>query len=96
MIWNRKDSRPIYNAIVWQCQRTKKICEKLIKLNLKEKIHNKTGLVIDSYFSPTKIKWLLDNCKEGNQKAQNGDLAFGTIDSWLLWKLTDGKMHATD
>ena len=59
-------------------------------------LNKRTGLVIDSYFSGTKIKWLLDNCNEGNQKAQNGDLAFGTIDCWLLWKLTDGKIHATD
>ena len=96
LIWNRKNSRPIHNAIVWQCRRTKYICEKLKKINLEKEFYKRTGLMIDSYFSGTKIKWLLDNYNEGHKKAQNGDLIFGTIDSWLLWKLTGGKKHATD
>ena len=96
LIWNRKDSKPIHNAIVWQCRRTKYICEELKKIKLEKEFYKRTGLMIDSYFSATKIKWLLDNYNEGQRKAQNGDLAFGTIDSWLLWKLTGGKKHATD
>ena len=96
IIWDKHKNQPIYNAIVWQCQRTKSICDKLKKLNYEKLIFNKTGLVIDSYFSATKIKWLLDNCKNAYKKAREGKLAFGTIDTWLLWKLTSGEIHATD
>lgn len=94
VLWNRKTSKPVYHAIVWQCRRTASICDQLRKY---EKIFKrKTGLVLDAYFSGTKIKWLLDNVLQLRQRAQKGDIAFGTIDSWLIWKLTGGKSHATD
>ena len=96
LIWNRDIGQPIHNAIVWQCQRTQAICQKLKDMGHETKFKQKTGLVINSYFSGTKIKWLLDNCEGALKKAENGNLAFGTIDSWLLWKLTGGKVHATD
>jgi len=96
IIWDRKTSKPIYNAIVWQCRRTQKICQKLKDAGYEDLFCNKTGLVIDSYFSGTKIKWLLDNVNGSRENAESGNLAFGTIDSWLLWKLTNGSVHATD
>lgn len=96
IIWNRKTGEPIYNAIVWQDKRTASICEELKSSGLSDYVKQNTGLVIDSYFSGTKIKWILDNVKGARQLAQNGELAFGTVDSWLIWKLTNGKIHATD
>ncbi len=96
VFWDRKSGKPIHRAIVWQCRRTASLCEKLKKQGLEKMIRKKTGLVIDAYFSGTKIKWLLDNLSGIRKKAQRGDLAFGTIDSWLLWNLTGGKVHATD
>ena len=96
LIWNRNSSKPIYHAIVWQCRRTEPICKKLKEMGHEKQFIKKTGLVVDSYFSGTKIKWLLDNIEGAAEKAENGSLAFGTIDSWLLWKLTGGKVHATD
>ena len=96
IIWNKKTGKAIYNAIVWQCRRTQDICQDLSNSGYGDIIKQKTGLVIDSYFSGTKIKWLLDNVKGARTSAQMGNLAFGTIDSWLLWKLTGGKIHATD
>ncbi len=96
VIWDKESGKPIYNAIVWQDKRTSNICDNLKDRGLEEKIKNKTGLVIDSYFSATKIKWILDNVEGAREKAKNGELIFGTIDSWLIWKLTAGKLHITD
>ncbi|HTH56143.1 MAG TPA: glycerol kinase GlpK [Cyclobacteriaceae bacterium] len=96
VIWNRKTGEPIYNAIVWQDKRTADTCEELKARGLSDYVRQNTGLVIDSYFSGTKIKWLLDHVKEARPMADRGELAFGTIDSWLMWKLTSGKVHATD
>ena len=96
IVWDRKTSQPIYNAIVWQDKRTSDYCNQLKKEGLEQTIKEKTGLVIDSYFSATKIKWILDNVDGARAKANNGDLCFGTVDSWLLCKLTSGALHATD
>lgn len=96
VVWDRKTSQPIYNAIVWQDRRTAGYCDELKKDGSSKTIKEKTGLVTDAYFSATKVKWILDNVPGAKAKAQNGDLCFGTIDSWLLWKLTNGKVHATD
>ncbi len=96
VIWDKNTEKPIYNAIVWQDKRTASICEELINKDLQEYIQNTTGLIIDSYFSGTKIKWILDNVEGARGKAENGELLFGTIDTWLLWNLTKGKVHATD
>ena len=96
LIWNRKTGKPIHHAIVWQCRRTEGICSKLKQAGYEELISEKTGLVLDSYFSGTKIKWLLDNVDGSRANAEKGELAFGTIDSWLLWKLTGGSIHSTD
>lgn len=90
VLWNRETGLPIYNAIVWQDRRTTDYCEKLIKDGWKDKIHEKTGLLIDAYFSATKIKWILDNIPEAKELASEGKLAFGTIDSWLIYKMTAG------
>ena len=96
LIWNRKTGKPIHHAIVWQCRRTQEICSKLKQSDYEDLISEKTGLVLDSYFSGTKIKWLLDNVDGSRANAEKGELAFGTIDSWLLWKLTGGSIHSTD
>ncbi len=96
VVWDRKTSQPICNAIVWQDRRTAGFCDELKKDGSSKTIKEKTGLVTDAYFSATKVKWILDNVPGAKAKAQNGDLCFGTIDSWLLWKLTNGKVHATD
>jgi glycerol kinase len=96
IIWDKKTGVPIHNAIVWQDRRTASICEDLKSKKLENYIRKTTGLVIDSYFSATKIKWLLDNVKNARKKAENSELIFGTIDTWLLWNLTGGKSHATD
>lgn len=96
IVWEKSTGRPIYNAIVWQDRRTAPICEDLKKMGLEEYVRENTGLVIDAYFSGTKIKWLLDNVEGARAKAAAGELLFGTVDSWLLWKLTGGKIHATD
>ena len=96
VIWDRKTGEPIYNAIVWQDKRTASICEELKLKGLTDYVRHNTGLVIDSYFSGTKIKWILDNVAGARQRAEKGELAFGTIDSWLIWKLTNGKSHVTD
>ncbi len=95
ILWN-KEGKPYYNAIVWQCRRTAPICEKLKKQGFEEKIRDKTGLVIDAYFSGTKIKWLLDNVKGLREKAKRKEVFFGTVDCFLLYKLTSGKSHKTD
>jgi len=96
VVWNKKTGAPIYNAIVWQDKRTASLCEELKAKGLADYVKENTGLVIDSYFSGTKIKWILDNVKEARPLAEKGDLAFGTVDSWLIWKLTSGKVHLTD
>jgi glycerol kinase len=96
VVWNRKTGLPIYNAIVWQDKRTAPLCEDLKKQGLAAYVRENTGLVIDSYFSATKIRWILDHVEGANEQALNGELAFGTIDSWLIWNLTNGKVHATD
>ncbi|MCX8491475.1 MAG: glycerol kinase GlpK [Cyclobacteriaceae bacterium] len=96
VIWDRKTGEPVYNAIVWQDKRTASTCEDLKSKGLTDYVRENTGLVIDSYFSGTKIKWILDNVDGARQKAGRGELAFGTIDTWLIWKLTNGKSHATD
>jgi glycerol kinase len=96
VVWERSMGQPIYNAIVWQDRRTAAFCDELKAANLNELIRLKTGLVIDAYFSASKLKWILDNVSGARKKAENGELAFGTIDSWLIWKLTGGEIHVTD
>jgi len=96
VVWDRTSSKPIYNAIVWQDRRTAGYCDQLKADGLAPLIQTKTGLVIDAYFSATKLKWILDNVSGAREKAVKGELAFGTIDCWLNWKLTNGKVHATD
>lgn len=96
VVWDKNTGKPIYNAIVWQDKRTADICEHLKKSGLEEHVRNTTGLVIDSYFSGTKVKWILDNVEGAKAKAENGDLSMGTIDSWLVWNMTNGKEHVTD
>jgi glycerol kinase len=96
VIWDKVTGRPIYNAIVWQCRRTATICDDLKSRGLEEYIKENTGLVIDAYFSGTKIKWILDNVEGARQKAEKGELLFGNIDTWLIWNLTRGKVHVTD
>lgn len=96
VVWNRRTGEPIYNAIVWQDRRTADYCAKLIKDGHLDMVQEKTGLLIDSYFSATKIKWILDNVKGARKLAERKELAFGTIDSWLIWNLTNGEKHVTD
>ncbi|SEM68275.1 MULTISPECIES: glycerol kinase GlpK [unclassified Candidatus Frackibacter] len=96
VVWDIETGKPIHNAIVWQDRRTAGICDELKEAGLEEKIRNKTGLVVDAYFSGTKIKWILDNVAGAREKAEKGQLLFGTIDSWLIWKLTGGEVHVTD
>ncbi|UKT65757.1 glycerol kinase GlpK [Pedobacter mucosus] len=96
VVWDRETGLPIYNAIVWQDRRTSNYCDDIKKQGLATKIQEKTGLIIDSYFSATKVKWILDHVDGAREKAEAGKLIFGTIDSWLIWKLTGGKNHITD
>jgi len=96
LLWDKKNGNPVYNAIVWQCRRTSPYCESLIADGHQDMIRAKTGLVIDAYFSATKIKWLFDNVEQVKDTAKRGDLLFGTIDSWILWNLTGGISHKTD
>ena len=96
VVWDRKTGRPIHKAIVWQDRRTAAYCDSLKDEGWREKIQQKTGLVIDAYFSGTKVKWILDHVDGARERAEKGELAFGTIDSWLIWKLTGGKLHITD
>lgn len=96
IIWDRKSGKPVANAIVWQDRRTADFCEQLKEQGQVDKIKNKTGLVIDAYFSGTKIKWILDNVKGVRAQAEQGELAFGTVETWLVWNLTKGKLHITD
>jgi glycerol kinase len=96
IVWNRKTGKPVYNAIVWQDRRTADFCDELKKDGLDNEILEKTGLIIDAYFSASKVKWILDNVPGARNKAENGELAFGTVDSWLVWNLTRGGLHITD
>ena len=96
VVWNRKTGTPIHHAIVWQDRRAEPTCVELRKRGLAETIQTKTGLLVDAYFSGTKLKWLLDNVPGARQQAEDGELAFGTIDTWLIWRLTGGSVHATD
>lgn len=96
IIWDKNTGKPIYNAIVWQCRRTSEYTEKLIQQGYSEMVYSKTGLPIDPYFSGTKIKWILDNVDGAREKVAKGELLFGTIDTWLMWKLSGGEIHATD
>ncbi|QEC53192.1 glycerol kinase [Anseongella ginsenosidimutans] len=96
IVWERESGKPVYNAIVWQDRRTAAFCDELKKQGLDKLIREKTGLVVDAYFSGTKIKWILDNVPGARAKAEAGKLAFGTVDSWLIWNLTQGKLHVTD
>jgi len=96
LVWDRKTGRPIYNAVVWQCKRSTDICEMLEREGLGKIIKEKSGLNLSPYFSASKIKWIIDNVGSAREKAKNGDLLCGTIDSWLVWKLTDGRSHFTD
>lgn len=96
VVWDKKSGKPIYNAVVWQCRRTADYCNQLKKDGWTEKIRQKTGLLIDAYFTGTKLKWILDTVPNAREKAQKGELLAGTIDSWLIWKLSGGKCHITD
>jgi glycerol kinase len=96
IVWNRQTGRPIHNAIVWQCRRTAPECDRLRQSGLSRLFRERTGLVIDAYFSGTKVAWLLDNIQDARELAEDGKLAFGTVDSWLIWQLTSGRIHATD
>lgn len=96
VVWNKSTGKPIYNAIVWQCRRTADICNDLKEMGIEDYIKDNTGLVLDAYFSATKIKWILDNVKGARLLADKGELLFGNIDTWLIWNLTRGKVHITD
>lgn len=96
IVWDKKTGEPVHHAIVWQCRRTAEYCDSLKAKGLTEKFREKTGLVIDAYFSGTKIKWILDNVPGVRERAERGELLFGTVETWLIWKLTGGKVHATD
>ena len=96
IVWDRDTGEPIYHAIVWQCRRTSEYCDKLKAEGYTEMIREKTGLIIDAYFSATKLKWILDNVEGAREKAEAGQLMFGTVETWLIWKLTGGKAHVTD
>jgi glycerol kinase len=96
IVWDRNTGKPVYNAIVWQCRRTAELCDELKQKGMEQTIKEKTGLPIDAYFSATKIRWILDNIPDGQQYAENGELLCGTVDTWLIWNLTGGKVHITD
>lgn len=96
IVWDRETGEPVYHAIVWQCRRTSQYCDQLKERGLTEWFRKKTGLVVDAYFSATKLKWILDHVPGARERAQKGELLFGTVDTWLIWKLTKGRVHATD
>lgn len=96
IVWDKKTGKPVYNAIVWQCRRTAPLCEELRAAGWEEPVREKTGLLIDAYFSGTKIRWILDNVPGARERAERGELLFGTVDSWLIWNLTGGRAHVTD
>lgn len=96
IVWDKRTGKPVYNAIVWQCRRTATYCDELIELGYEDTIRKKTGLKLDAYFSATKIKWILDNVEGAREDAECGNLLFGTVDTWIIWNLTRGKVHVTD
>ena len=96
VVWDKKTGKPVCNAIVWQCRRTSEYCDSLKEKGLAEVIRRKTGLVVDAYFSATKLKWILDHVQGARERAEKGELLFGTVDTWLIWKLTKGRVHVTD
>ena len=96
IVWDKNTGKPVYNAIVWQCRRTAPICDKLTAEGIGDYVRDKTGLLIDAYFSGTKIKWILDNVDGARERAERGELLFGNVDSWLIWNLTGGKAHVSD
>ena len=96
ILWDKNTGRPVYNAIVWQSRQSSDICDELKKSGMESYIKENTGLVIDAYFSGTKIKWILDNVEGVREKAEKGQVLFGTVDTWLIWNLTGGKIHITD
>lgn len=96
VVWDKTTGKPVYNAIVWQCRRTTSICDELKAKGLEQTFRSKTGLVVDAYFSGTKVKWILDNVPGAREQAEKGQLLFGTMDTWLIWKLTNGRVHVTD
>lgn len=96
IVWDKNTGQPVYNAIVWQCRRTSEFCDSLKAKGLEEKFRKKTGLVIDAYFSATKVKWILDHVEGARERAERGELLFGTVETWLIWKLTKGAVHVTD
>ncbi len=96
IVWEKATGKPVYNAIVWQCRRTAEKAEELEKDGFGDEIHKKTGLIPDAYFSATKLAWILDHVERGRERARNGELLFGTVDTWLIWKLTGGQVHVTD
>ncbi|OEF87896.1 glycerol kinase GlpK [Vibrio splendidus] len=96
IVWNKETGKPVYNAIVWQCRRTADICEDLNARGLEDYVRDNTGLVLDPYFSGTKVKWILDNVEGAREDAEAGKLLFGTVDTWLVWKMTQGRVHVTD
>ena len=96
IVWDKNTGEPIHHAIVWQCRRTSEYCDSLKDKGLVETFRQKTGLVIDAYFSATKLKWLLDNVEGARERAEKGELLFGTVETWFIWKLTQGQVHVTD
>lgn len=96
IVWDKETGKPVYHAIVWQCRRTSEYCDSLKEKGLTDSFRKKTGLVIDAYFSATKLKWILDNVPGARERAKRGELLFGTVDTWLIWKLTKGRVHVTD
>ena len=96
IVWDKETGEPVYNAIVWQCRRTAEYCDSLKAKGLEDTIRSKTGLVIDAYFSATKLRWILENVEGVRERAERGELLFGTVDTWLIWKLTHGRVHVTD
>ena len=96
IVWDKDTGEPIYHAIVWQCRRTSEYCDSLKEKGLTEKYREKTGLVIDAYFAGTKVKWILDHVPGARERAERGELLFGTVETWLIWKLTKGAVHVTD
>ena len=95
IVWDKNTGEPVYHAIVWQCRRTSEYCDTLKEKGLVDTFRAKTGLVIDAYFSGTKLKWILDNVEGARERAERGELLFGTVDTWLIWKLTGGAAHVT-
>ena len=96
IVWDKKTGDPVYNAIVWQCRRTSEYCDTLKDKGLTDSFRSKTGLVIDAYFSGTKLQWILNNVPGVRERAERGEVLFGTVETWLMWKLSNGKIHATD